>query len=815
MVRADRFLAGVYCVTISLAVLGSVAGDRRSKHVGDVLPAGTVLATGNTVAPEGVTAMLNAAALDAVLTADQRSAIVKMSDGVAVIHLADGRVLSKCALPGGASLTGIALSADGSTVVCSNADGKLIKFHLERGVLTNAGTIGLPAAAVGGPSYPCGLEFLGTDRVVVAANRDNSVLVVDLPTGKVLKRIPVDTAPYRIAVQDGRHILVTCWAAPNRAGRSTSGSAGTQVEIDKRGIAVRASVCQVDLVADSIVARATLPLQPTECVTDGSHIFVACANGDGVVELDARNLRLLKTLHAQRLSGSAPNSLAIDSKRHQLYVAFGGLDRVGAYDLVRDRWLGFLRTAWYPTVVRNAAGGLLIATAKGVGSRGGSGSKRGVFDFTATVSYVVNPSWTANLPAQPFDGPPRPGVAPAPVPERTGEPSVFKHVVYVIKENRTYDQLLGDMKEGNGDPSLTIYGEDVTPNHHAIARDFTLLDNYYCNGILSADGHAWATEANATTYYEHSFGGWTRSYPFGDDPLATSVSGYVWDNALDHGRTVRNFGEFDYAAQSPAQSGLSLLHAFQAGKKIQFKQNIGVSRLRSVSERDYPGWNLAIPDILRASRFVHRLHELEVSGTMADLTIVYLPQDHTSGGSSGFPSPWAQVADNDLGLGRVIDALSHSRFWPSTAVFVEEDDPQDGFDHVDGHRSLCLIASPYTKRHAVISHFYNQASVIHTMERILGLPPMNQNDAEAPVMTECFQLTSVLEPYSAVPNRIPLDELSPPGKRVSFKLDRPDQVDDDEFNRRLWTLSRKPGPYPWEQAGEHRKGRAVRVSDDR
>jgi hypothetical protein len=258
-----------------------------------------------------------------------------------------------------------------------------------------------------------------------------------------------------------------------------------------------------------------------------------------------------------------------------------------------------------------------------------------------------------------------------------------------------------------------------------------------------------------------------------------------------------NFGEFDYAAPEAGRTAAKIYRKFVAGEHETFRQNIGVARLRAVSERDFPGWNLAIPDVLRADRFITRLHDLEARGDMADLTILYLPQDHTSGGRSGYPSPRAQVADNDLGLGKCVEALSKSRFWATTAVFIEEDDPQDGFDHVDGHRSPCLIASPYARRGVVVSRFYNQASVLHTIERILGLPPMNLNDGEASVMDECFTSSPDLTPYQAVPNRIPLDEKLPPGTdNVSFRLDKPDSVDDDKFNRRLWKLAGKALPYP-------------------
>lgn len=734
--------------------------------------------------------------VDCAVSQDRTEAVVKTSDSVAVLSTATGKLLSSRRLPGGASLTGLAISPDGGTVACSNAGRSIYLFPLSAGRLGAPKEIHLPTAKIGGDCYPCGIAYLA-DHLLVAANRDNSLLVLDAD-GTFRRRIPVDTAPYSILTVDASHVFVTCWAGPNKPGRPTAPSAGTPVEVDRRGIGVGGSICDVNIETGTVDQRKVLPLQPTEMAPGNASVFVACANGDAVLELDGNSLRTLRTIRLDNSpSGSAPDSVALDSSARTLYVSFGGLDRIGAYDLRQNRWIGFQRTEWYPSSVRWIPQGLLVATAKGIGSRSGTGSKRGVYDLTSSVSCISDPRFTDPLPSVALDGPPRRGERPGPVPERTGEPSLIKHVVYVIKENRTYDQLMGDVAEGNGDASLTMYGEQVTPNHHAIAREFVLLDNYYCNGILSADGHAWATEANATTYYEHTRGAWVRSYPFGDDPLATSSSGYLWDNALDHGRTVRNFGEFDYAGTPSNENAFDILKRFRAGDQEKFDQNIGVARLRTVSERDYPGWNLAIPDVLRADRFGKRLKELERGRDgMADLTIVYLPQDHTSGGSPGYPTPRAQVADNDLGLGRVLEALSHSRFWATSVLFAEEDDPQDGFDHVDGHRSLCLVAGPWVRRGVVISRFYNQASVIHTMERILGLPPMNVNDAEAPVMTECFQDEPDLRPYDAKPNRIALDERNAHAVRTRFDLSRPDNVDDRLFNRRLWALSGKPGPYP-------------------
>jgi hypothetical protein len=364
----------------------------------------------------------------------------------------------------------------------------------------------------------------------------------------------------------------------------------------------------------------------------------------------------------------------------------------------------------------------------------------------------------------------------------------------------------------------------VTPNHHALAERYVLLDNFYCNGVLSADGHSWATEGNVTDHIEKSFGGFTRSYTFGDDPLAYSSSGFLWDNALLHGRTFRNFGEMDSAEIEPAGASFAdVLADFRAkGGKVRFRQSIGIEPLRPYSSPRTPGWNMRIPDVLRAQGFLDELAEAEESGEWPSLTILYLPQDHGSGTTPGMPTPRAHVADNDLALGRVVEGLSRSRFWPKTCVFVVEDDPQDGFDHVDGHRSICLVVSPYTRRGAVVSEFYNQTSVLHTMERILGLPPMNQMDAMSPLMTSCFTDESDPTPYAALEPGVPLDELNRPLAELTpaerFWAERSleqdfrvfDRADEDTLNRILWHSVRGVGArYPAEFAGAHGKGLAA------
>ena len=307
-------------------------------------------------------------------------------------------------------------------------------------------------------------------------------------------------------------------------------------------------------------------------------------------------------------------------------------------------------------------------------------------------------------------------------------------MIYVIKENRTFDQVFGDIQEARSEPSLCFFPDAVTPNHHALARRFGVLDNYYCNGVLSADGHSWATEGNVTPYLERAFGGFARSYTFGDDPITYSSSGFLWDHVLDAGLSFRNYGEMDYAKPPAGMKYQEIWNAFEQKKPIEFAQNIGIDRLRRYSCREYPGWNMMIPDVLRMDRFLNEFREFEKDGDLPSLCLVYLPQDHLGGGIT----TRSHMADNDLAIGRLVEAVSKSKYWKDTVIFINEDDPQNGYDHIDGHRSLCLAISAYS-RPGVNHHFYNQTSVLRTILQIFGLPPMNQQDAAAPLMTDCFQ----------------------------------------------------------------------------
>ena len=413
---------------------------------------------------------------------------------------------------------------------------------------------------------------------------------------------------------------------------------------------------------------------------------------------------------------------------------------------------------------------------------------------------------------------------PQPVPERVGEPSVFQHVIYIIKENRTYDQVLGDVTGGNGNADLCVFGERVTPNEHRLVRDFVLLDNTYCCGILSADGHNWTDSAIATEYLEREFAGFPRSYPAGGggaetkDALAYSPAGFIWNDTLAHGKTVCDFGEFTtdkkHWKDSESKTNVHFLDCYRdfvnGSNEIVYSCEPDIESLRPFIATNTIGWDLNVPDVWRAAQFIQSLKQFEAADHLPNLVILWLPNDHTSGTKTNTPTPRAQVADNDLAFGRVVEAVSHSKFWTNTCLFAIEDDPQNGWDHVSGYRTTAYVISPYTKRGATISTQYNQTSLLRTVELILGLPPMNQMDATATPMFDCFTNTPNFTAFASVTNNVPLDEMNPPLKKninaqlrqdtvvsARLPLEKADQCPDDLLNHILWrAIKGSQTPYP-------------------
>jgi YVTN family beta-propeller protein len=571
---------------------------------------------------------------------------------------------------------------------------------------------------------------------------------------------------------------------------------------------------------------------------DNQTLFVANANSDTVSVINTTTRAVVETILMRpdpRLPfGSASDALSLSRDGATLYVANGGNNAVAVVELPNDQHTnsliqGFIPTDWYPGAVFADLYHLYVVNCKGIGS-----TNQDVYNLTGSVNKISLPSadtlkqYTAEVQENSrvpqmlqSQASAHADQSPAPVPAHIGEPSVFQHVLYIIKENKTYDQLFGDISQGNGEPGLCVFGRQTTPNQHALAAQFVLLDNYYCNGVYSTDGHSWCTEANATDYWEKSLGAANRSGQIGMDPLAYSSSGFIWNNVLQHGLTFHNHGVF---GQSFAQPDSTWLQAYAEYTnhtgRLGFTTYIGNSPvLPAYSSTNVSGFNLKIPDQYRADGFLKEFSAAQATGVWPAFNMFYLPDDHTAGGSPGYPTPRAQVADNDLALGRVIEAVTKSSFWSNTVIFVIEDDPQSGYDHVDGHRSICLVVSPYTKRGQTVSTFYNQIGLIHTMEQIMGLPPMNQMDAMAPLMTDCFTPRPDFTAYTALPNEIPLNEMNPgtissltPRDRhwaqLSLQMDfrQPDLVNDDTLNRIIWHSIKGKARYPAEFAGPHGKG---------
>jgi len=385
-------------------------------------------------------------------------------------------------------------------------------------------------------------------------------------------------------------------------------------------------------------------------------------------------------------------------------------------------------------------------------------------------------------------------------------PAPIEHVLYIIKENRTYDQVFGDVASGNGDASLAIFGKEVTPNHHALAEEFVLLDNFFTPADQSALGHRWCTQGYASD--------WVFKYSNGrndQNPMLFAPTEFLWDNARRNGVSVRAFGERGLNTVEPKSATWTDLYNDWRNKTstVKVSPRAVIVGLRPMYSPNVPAYELRVPDQFRVDRFLEEFHALEQAGAIPKLMVLLLPQDHTSGTSPGFPTPRAMVADNDLALGRVVEAVSKSAIWPKTAIFVTEDDAQSGVDHVDGHRTIGMVISPYTRKRGTDSTFYTTINMYRTIEQLLHLPPSNQFDLAASPMFSVFQPKADSAPFSARKNNIPLDEMNPPLKdlkgkeaelaRASLQMDfdEPDVAPEDRLNEAIWHSVKGPRvPYP-------------------
>jgi DNA-binding beta-propeller fold protein YncE len=579
-------------------------------------------------------------------------------------------------------------------------------------------------------------------------------------------------------------------------------------------------------------------------------VYVADGNSDAVTEIDVDKNTVIRQIPVapfrDHTPGLAPTALARSRDGRVLYVALGGANAVAVIDVPKGTIKGLIPAGWYPNSLSISDDGkyLAIGALLGVGSGRVPDdlAKRYPDEYVAGKGYVHAYRGSVNVVAIPNDAEltaytaavatnnrlvlasssaspvllaPRQGAASRAVPERPGEPSLVDHVVYIIKENRTYDQLFGDIAKGNGDPSLAIYGDSVTPNHHRLAEQFVLLDNFYATGGNSGDGHQWVTQANETDYAMWP-GYQGRSYPFdGADPIAPASGGFLWDAALAKEKTVTVFGE--YAGTLPeSDQGKRLSNFAKYRSGFDFSQSFHITapnhRLNTILSHDYPSYGGTVPDVVRAQIFLKHVAEWERAGAMPNLVIVQLPSDHTGGTSPDYTTPAACLADNDLALGQIVEGLTKSRFWKSMSIFVVEDDAQGGVDHVDGHRTVALAISPFTRRGSVDHTMYAQQSMVKTIELMLGLRPMSVFDLVATDMRASFVGTGeppALATYAAVQPKVAIDErnvkassLHGPARDAALASARmnfvePDAAPSEKLNRILWhTAKGWDVPYP-------------------
>jgi YVTN family beta-propeller protein len=707
--------------------------------------------------------------------------------------------------------------------------------------------------------------------VYLVLNGNDEVVKLNLHTNRILWQKPVGLAPYGITMARGK-LYVSDWsgAVPAADDTMTAGIPWEAARVDRFGTVASGTVSVLDPKTGETRSVIQVGLHPNKIISGarGKVVFVANGNSDNVSVINTLTDKVVETIPV-RLNrdknpyfGDSPNGLALSPDGKTLYVA-NGMDnalavvqlgkKAGEGSVLKNsRLLGFIPTATYPGGLEIRGNKIYVADIEGIGARltvkkpnkafqtfyKGTKEKGistvGAFNahrMLACVSVIQVPglpklkSYTqlvrknnrlARLAL--LDMLPRKSMKPVPVPQRIGEPSVFKHVIYIIKENRTYDQILGDVKKGNGDADLCTFGKKVTPNTHKLVNEYVLLDNYQASGKCSAEGHLWTDASIVTDYIEKNVRAWFRSYTHVlYDAMAYPKTGFLWDDALDHGKTVRIYGETAIPYWKGGQTWLDVYRNYLAGKPFRFTNKTTIARVRGILSPTYPGYDSHnISDQIRAKAFIAELHAFEKmkGDRFPDLCIMALPDDHTAGISPKHPTPRAMVADNDYALGKIVEAITKSRFWKNTVIFITEDDSQSGWDHVSAYRTVGTVVSPYTRTGKVVSTAYNQTSLIRTIEQILGLPPMNIMDASATPMFDVFSENPDTAVFTALKNRIPLDEMNPPlralkGKQKEFAIWSMkmaqrgiDAGSDDMLNRIIWSSVKNHLPYPARYAGK-------------
>jgi DNA-binding beta-propeller fold protein YncE len=710
---------------------------------------------------------------------------------IALVDLKKQKIVSRVVID--QTFYGLCFAPDGKQLFASGAESEVVHtFDFADGLLSRHREIKIVDPKE--KFIPAGLavDAKGT-QLAVAGPWGDAVAVVPLDAPEKVTSVALgkDSFPYACLFdKDGKHLFVSLWN--------------------------KAAVTVLDVEAKKVAATLPTESHPTEMALspDGKALFVACANSTKVSVIDTADGKGLETiscsLYPSVAKGNTPNSLCLTPDGKMLFVANADNNNLAVFNVAepgKAKPLGFIPVGWYPTAVRYNPADKRLYVANGKGDRSFANPQgpnpnlprdqqtlrqyiahlmRGTLGILELPTPEKMAAYSKDAygcsPLRADQGVTAERPKDNAIPAKAGESGPIKHCIYIIKENRTYDQVFGDLKEGNGDASLCLFPAKVTPNHHKLAREFVLLDNFYCDGEVSADGHEWSMGAYATDFVEKV---WPLTYRPGDKKkigypaegnyeIATPAGGYLWDRCAEAKVTYRSYGEWVHNGKTPDDPGKAMSKALEGHFDPMFR-----------------GFDLDYPDQKRADRFIEELKGFEEKGQMPRLIILRLPNDHTSGTKVDKPTPTAAVADNDLALGRVVEAVSKSKFWKETAIFVVEDDAQNGPDHVDAHRTVALVVSPWTKRKHVDSTLYSTASMLRTIELILGLKPMSQFDAAARPMYHSFAAKADEAPYAHVVPKVDLKEKNTKtawGAKMSEKFDltKEDAADDLLFNEVIW-----------------------------
>ncbi|HEX4067464.1 MAG TPA: beta-propeller fold lactonase family protein [Acidobacteriaceae bacterium] len=794
------------------------ATQQKPKHI----QGGFDLPNGWRITPAGrAIATTGDLVLNAVVSPDGKIMVASHSGylphGIDVIDVRTQKLIQRILLK--TTWWGLAWSPDGHTLYVSggNATGAkkiagsmapIYEFTYKDGRLSDEPTGSLVETIDPKKVWWSGVAYLPGKNLIYAANRGtgtgpSNVVVFDAKTRQIVTRIPVEINPYATVLsQDGRRLFVSNWASE--------------------------SVSVIDTGTNRVIRTLHVGMNPNDMklAADG-RLFVACSNDNTIHVIDTRTLevveRLSTTLTPFAPEGSTPDAIAIDNRRKLLYVANADNNSIAVIRIAEpghSAVIGFIPTGWYPSALALADHGdtLFIGNSKG---EEGHPDLKGVgsplasrWDGDETVKTLQTssievlpvrdlrqrlPGWTHEVVENtPYNdsllSEARPPKEPTILPREVGVETPIQHVIYIIKENRTYDQEFGDLKGANGDPRLTIFGENVTPNQHALAKQYVILDNLYCDGEVSVDGHSWSDSAYATDFNERY---WPPTYAGRSNAAPTRAyvpaAGHLWDLAARKGLTYRSYGE--YAAR--ASTGTTMEAAPGSGGLV----NHVAADYLGFRERDTT--NVAV--FLREFKeYVKNCDSPDPNQRFPNFVVMSMPEDHTRGTLPGAFTPQAMVANNDYAIGELVDAVTHSRYWPSTAIFIIEDDAQDGPDHVDARRTVGLVLSPYVKRGIVDSTLYSTSSMVRSIELLLGLPPMSQYDAAAMPMYASFGTVPRITPFDVIQPEIDVNLKNKPGdygSEESQKMDlsHVDRAPMHALNEIIWKSIRgadSPMPPP-------------------